>query len=31
MIAMANKLLKQVFGLVKKEYLLDRNYHKNLA
>lgn len=26
--AVANKLLKQVFGLVKNECLFDRNYYK---
>ena len=30
-IAVANKLLKQVFGMVKNECLFDRNYYKKLA
>jgi len=30
-IAVANKLLKQVFGVVKTGTLFDRNYYKNLA
>lgn len=30
-IAVANKLLKQVFGVVKNETLFDRNYYKKLA
>ncbi len=30
-IAVANKLLKQVFGVVKNECLFDRNYYKKLA
>ena len=30
-IAVANKLLKQVFGLVKNECLFDRNYYKKIA
>ena len=29
--AVANKLLKQVFGVVKNECLFDRNYYKKLA
>ena len=30
-IAVANKLLKQVFGVVKNERLFDRNYYKKIA
>ena len=30
-IAVVNKLLKQVFGVVKNECLLDRNYYKKIA
>ena len=30
-IAVANKLLKQVFGVVKNETLFDRNYYKKIA
>ena len=30
-IAVANKLLKQVFGVVKNNCLFDRNYFKKLA
>lgn len=30
-IAVANKLLKQVFGVVKNECLFDRNYYKKVA
>ena len=30
-IAVANKLLKQVFGMVKNECLFDRNYYKKIA
>ena len=30
-IAVANKLLKQVFGVVKNECLFDRNYYKKIA
>ena len=30
-IAVANKLLKQVFGVVKNESLFDRNYFKKVA
>jgi len=30
-IGVANKLLKQVFGVVKKECLFDRNYYKKTA
>lgn len=30
-IAVANKLLKQVFGVVKNETLFDRNYFKKTA
>jgi transposase len=30
-IAVANKLLKQVFGVVKNETLFDRHYYKNIA
>lgn len=30
-IAVANKLLKQVFGVVKNETLFDRNYYKQIA
>ncbi len=30
-IAVANKLLKQVFGVVKNKTLFDRNYYKNIA
>ena len=30
-IAVANKLLKQVFGAVKNEYLFDRNYYKKIS
>ena len=30
-IAIANKLLKQVFGIVKNETLFDRNYFKKIA
>ena len=30
-IAVANKLLKQVFGVVKNESLFDRNYYKKIA
>ena len=30
-IAVANKLLKQVFGVVKNEYLFNRNYYKKIA
>ena len=30
-IAVANKLLKQVFGVVKNESLFDRNYYKKVA
>jgi hypothetical protein len=29
--AVANKLLKQVFGVVKNETLFDRNYYKKIA
>ena len=29
--AIANKLLKQVFGVVKNEYFFDRNYYKKIA
>ena len=29
--AVANKLLKQVFGVVKNECLFDRNYYKKIA
>ncbi len=31
LIAVANKLLKQVFGVVKNECLFDRNYYKKIA
>ena len=30
-IAVANKLLKQVFGVVRTGTLFDRNYYENLA
>jgi len=30
-IAVANKLLKQVFGVVKNKCLFDRNYYKIIA
>ena len=30
-IAVANKLLKQVFGVVKNECLFDRNYYGKIA
>ncbi len=30
-IAVANKLLKQVFGVIKNECLFDRNYYKKIA
>ena len=30
-IAVANKLLKQVFGVAKNETLFDRNYYKKIA
>lgn len=30
-IAVANKLLQQVFGVVKNETLFDRNYYKKIA
>ena len=30
-IAVANELLKQVFGVVKNECLFDRNYYKKIA
>ena len=30
-IAVANKLLKQVFGVVKNESMFDRNYYKKVA
>ena len=30
-IAVANKLLKQVFGVVKRETLFDRNFYKKIA
>ncbi|RZL44715.1 MAG: hypothetical protein EOP00_19235 [Pedobacter sp.] len=30
-IAVANKLLKQVFGVVKNECLFDRNFYKKIA
>ena len=30
-IAVANKLLKQVFGVVKNESLFDRNYYKKVV
>jgi transposase len=30
-IAVANKLLKQVFGVIKNETLFDRNYYKKIA
>ena len=29
-IAVANKLLKQVFGVIKNECLFDRNYYKKI-
>jgi hypothetical protein len=31
LIAVANKHLKQVFGIVKNECLFDRNYYKKIA
>ena len=31
LIAVANKLLKQVFGVVKNECMFDRNYYKKIA
>jgi transposase len=30
-IAVANKLVKQVFGIVKNETLFDSHYYKNIA
>ena len=30
-IAVANKLLKRIFGVVKNECLFDRNYYKKIA
>jgi len=30
-IAVANKFLKQVFGVVKNECLFDRNYYRKIA